>query len=101
MTGDSEENYAARIGRSMWRVAKRRAFGGAAPVAEFVQSGAGVKDDVKRAAFAASPENKARRLQELQQQSADGAKPAPTSLREFLKKLAEELAQDDQRQNGS
>ena len=82
MSADTETDYAGRIGRSMWRVAKRRAFalatGAAAP--------SGDSEPLLPA--------RAARLR-------PGETAEPASLREFLRRLAEELEQDDRRSGES
>lgn len=78
-----EENYAERIGRNMWRMAKRRAQG-ALLLGRPLASALGVKcGDI-----AQSP-------QELRRQGPEDAAAGPRDLSEFLQELGEELEQDD------
>ena len=93
MAEESEETYAAAIGRNMWRLAKRRAYSVVNPRAEGVA--------VTRAAYAAAPENKALPLSRRSPEAADAIEPAPTTLREFLRKLAAELGSVGQNRGGS
>jgi hypothetical protein len=87
MADKSEEAYATAVGRSMWRMAKRRAFALLKPNSEVVE--------VTRAAFPGAPENKSLPHAALPSQGAPSATKAPQSLREFLRRLGEELEQGD------
>ena len=93
MSDESEENYAAAVGRSMWRMAKRKALAAISSKSEI--------SAITRAASSGPPENKSLRLDGSSLQDRRRVSAAPTSLREFLKRLGAELAQDDQRPTDS
>ena len=93
MAEESEETYAAAIGRNMWRLAKRRAFSVVNPRAEAAP--------ITRVAYAAAPENKALPLSRKSPEDVGAIEPAPTTLREFLRKLAAELGSAGQNRDGS
>lgn len=78
-----EDAYAARIARSMWRIAKRRISTPAAQQAAALSEAA------------ASPRNKERPPSEQLRSSGPDQDQAPENLAEFLQELAEELAKDD------
>lgn len=82
MSAESENDYAGRIGRSMWRLAKRRAFA--------LATGA-----------AAPSEDSVPLLPARAARLRPGATETPASLREFLRRLAEELEQDGPRSGAS
>ena len=86
----SEDAYAASIGRNMWRVAKRRALLDATSGGE-----------IMRAAFSGAPENKAMSPAQSLSEGAAAPHPAPKTLREFLQRLAAELASGGQDRSGS
>lgn len=90
MSISSEDNYAAAIGRSMWRIAKRRAISLLQP-----------SHELTRAACAGAPENKAQPLVQSSQEGAGAPTTAPTTLREFLRKLAAEPGSTDQGRGAS
>jgi hypothetical protein len=92
MAEETEEIYAAAIARNMWRMTKRRALSVLDPKSEAA---------IKRAAFPGAPENKAQPLCAPDRPAVDEPGPAPTTLREFLRRLGEELERDDPRQSGS
>ena len=81
MKDDSEDNYAARVGRMMWRMARRRAR---QALAVGLPLAGGFKSD----SSAGSPKEPLR--QEPEDRSA-----GPRDLSEFLQELAEELEQDE------
>ncbi len=90
---DDEDNYAARIGRIMWRVAKRRAK-------EIRLYETGVLTVPVSAAERRAPESKVQqRVQRPDQERL--AQEHPPSLSEFLRALAAELAQDEPDPGGS
>ena len=92
MADQSEENYAAAIGRSMWRLAKRRALS----MVELRGGTAGATiAGVTQAAFSAAPENKGRPLAAPRRQAGRAPVEAPRNLREFLQRLGEELGSGD------
>ncbi len=86
MAEDSEDNYAAAIGRSMWRLAKRRAL-------SLVEVGNEAAQPVglTQAALRGAPENKGRQPLRSPRQDANEQIEAPLTLREFLQKLGAEL----------
>src|SRR3990167_5180143 len=86
MSESGEDAYAAAIGRNMWRLAKRRAISMIDPTGDAAK--------LTRAALGAAPENKARRLPRMSAEAGDAPVPAPTNLREFLRRLAAELGSD-------
>jgi len=88
-----EDIYAARIGRNMWRLAKRRAR-------EAGESTGLIAVPARRApaeSYDNKAQNPASRLD--QARSAPGAR--PNTLSEFLQLLAAELAGDDRDPGGS
>ncbi len=93
MSEETEDNYAAKIGRSMWRMAKRRALSVLEPRLEAAA--------LTRAAFPGAPESKGRPLAASHRQAGHAPGAPPLTLREFLKTLGEELESDDPRRGGS
>jgi ribosomal protein L4 len=80
---DNEENYAARVGRMMWRIAKRRARSALASNGA-VAAVFGLKDDD-------TAHSRDGPLPQPQPDPSEG----PRDLSEFLQELGEELEQDD------
>ena len=93
MSKATEETYATAVGRSMWRMAKRRAIAALAPHTE--------PSALTRASFPGAPESKAQLLAGSSLQGRDAPPLEPTTLREFLQRLGEELEPVDQRPHGS
>ena len=85
---DEEDVYAARIGRLMWRLAKRRA----AKASLLASSVFGVKT----AAASVTVDNRDVQSPPPLPEDAFGSEHGPNSLSEFLQELAGELAEDDQ-----
>lgn len=82
MTSENdEENYAARVGKVMWRMAKRRAR---AALAYPLAAALGVKGG-----------DSAQRPLELPPRVLEDRPAGPRDLSEFLEALGEELEQDD------
>ena len=85
---NDEEIYAARVGRAMWRAAKRRA--GELRYHELISAGKGGADPVTAIENKAAPPTLRPCLRQRQ------AAANPQTLAEFLQLLAAELASDDQ-----
>ena len=87
-----EDLYAARIGRNMWKIAKRRAR-----EAQMRRTMAALTDPAGRISTSGSkgPSPTQRRAPE------QAAAAAPNSLAEFLRALAAELGKDDRDPDGS
>jgi len=85
---DEESIYAARIGRLMWRLAKRRAARASALASAVFGA--------KTAAASVTIDNRDGRSPPPFPEGGFGSEPGPNNLSEFLQELAGELAEDDQ-----
>jgi hypothetical protein len=85
---EDEEIYAARIGRTMWRVAKRRA--------QEIRDRGLVKTETCGVGQADAAENTVAPPMQRPDPTPTAAAASPKTLSEFLRALAAELAADDQ-----